>query len=75
MNWNTRLNWLAVAALVVIVIIRLMHLQMEIETDRARECSRLLHGVDNATLTPVHNDARIEVGACLLQFNQQIRGE
>ena len=42
---------------------------------RATECSELLHKVSNDTLSPLTEDASVEIGACLLQFNQSLTGE
>lgn len=39
---------------------------------RARECSEMLHGYAEGTLVPLTKDASVEIGACLLQFNQPI---
>ncbi len=41
-----------------------------VEKRRATECSELLHKVGNDTLTPLTEDASVEIGACLLQFHQ-----
>jgi hypothetical protein len=53
----------------------LINFGMDMKRGRAVECSRLLHEVREGTKVPLHKDASVEIGACLLQFNQQIAGE
>ena len=44
-------------------------------TYRAVECSQMLHGYKAGTLVPITEDASVEIGACLLEFNQPLTGE
>ena len=62
-------------AIVMISIMGLIHYASIMETQRATLCSRILHKVGNGTLVPITEDASVEIGACLLQFNQQLTGE
>ena len=41
---------------------------------RAQECSELLHGYEDGTIVPLTDSASVEIGACLLQFNQPLGG-
>ena len=42
---------------------------------RAVYCSTILHRYQAGTLVPITEDASVEIGACLLQFNQPLTGE
>jgi len=39
-----------------------------VATDKATECSRLLHGYADGTMVPITEDASIEIGACVLLY-------
>ena len=59
----------AVLCFVCAATVRLHHVMA---AARAMECSAMLHGVEEGTLVPLTKDASIEIGACMLQFNQPI---
>ena len=56
-------------ALILALTVRLNHTLAE---SRAMHCSRILHGYSAGTLVPLTKHASIEIGACLLQFNQPL---
>jgi hypothetical protein len=52
----------------------LIHYASGLEESRATHCSQLLHGFNDGTIVPLTDDASVEIGACLLQFNQPLGG-
>jgi len=64
------LLWLAI----VLTALWFVSLVDDTRWGKAEECSRLLIKTANATLTPVHEDAEIQIGACILYFDQPMGG-
>ena len=60
---------LFMAFLMALALLLLHHWALE---SRATECSALLHGYGAGTIVPLTLDASVEIGACMLQFNQPI---
>ena len=62
-------------AVVVLSVCGLINYASVTKRNRAVECSQMLHGYQAGTLVPITEDASVEIGACLLEFNQPLTGE
>ena len=62
-------------AIVMLSVMGLIHYASVTDMRQAVHCSRILHGYKEGTLIPLTEDASVEIGACLLRFNQQLTGE
>lgn len=60
---------LFMAFFMALILITFHHWALE---SRATQCSQLLHGYEAGTIVPLTKDASVEIGACMLQFNQPI---
>ncbi len=69
---NKYLLTLVMWAICMLSAAALIKLTLTVKTDRARECSELLHTHQMGESMP--NGVSVEIGACLLEFNQLITG-
>ena len=72
---STVLMTIIVWSIIMLSAIGLIHYASVTDMRQAVHCSRILHGYKEGTLIPLTEDASVEIGACLLRFNQQLTGE